>query len=243
MYIYLYDLRLASWEQAFPFTDYGYRFTLTNFLVLAVGIQQRCINSNENCILLPFRDIKRSSTYVSRLTESRITVLAFRFVSFVIARCYSMIFIFRLIWRLGKWERKGFNIGNLCFVQNTLWSRLKEEQRFFLRRTNEGMIRLLAILDVSASRVWRATLFTGQFRANTGCAKYYFFFFLHVKLQTCALAPHFRYTFLDIRFLSFPFLLFRANVVNTVWTYKTYTRSWWVVSAEFFFGYTNFSAN
>lgn len=70
-----------------------------------------------------------------------------------------------------------------------------------------------------------------------------FFFFLHVKLQTCALAPHFRYTFLDIRFLSFPFLLFRANVVNTAWTYKTYTRSWCVISARFFSGNTNFSAN
>lgn len=44
---------------------------------------------------------------------------------------------------------------------------------------------------------------------------FFFFFFLHVKLQTCALAPHFRYTFLDIRFLSSPFLLFCANVVNT----------------------------
>lgn len=127
-------------------------------------------------------------------------------------------------------------------VRNTPWSRLKEEQRFFLRRTNEGMIWLLAILDVSASRVWRATLFTGQFRANTGCAKYYFFF-ARVKLQTCALAPHFRYTFLDIRFLSLPFLLFRANVVNTGWTYKTYTRSSYVVSTTLFSGYTNFSAN
>lgn len=202
MYIYLYDLRLASWGQAFPFTDYGYRFTLTNFLVLAVGIQQRCINSNENCILLPF-----PSTYVSQLTKSRITVLASRFISFIIARCCSMIFS-RLISRFGKWERKGCNVGNPCFVQNTLWSRLKEEQRFFLRRTNEGMIWLLAILNVSASRVWRATLFTGQFRANTGCAKYYFFFFFARKTSNLRFSPSLSVYFPrhTIPFLSLPSL-------------------------------------
>lgn len=213
MYIYLYDLWLASWEQAFPFTDYGYRFTLTNFLVLAVGIQQRCINSNENCILLPFHDIKRSSTYVSRLTESRITVLAFRFVSFIIARCYSMIY-FSPYSASRKMRKKRFQhrksvlrseYSLVSFEGGTEILSTPNERR---DDTTFGHSRRIRITSLTSNLVYGPI--SREYRLRQ-----ILFFFLHVKLQTCALAPHFRYTFLDIRFLSFPFLLFRANVVNT----------------------------
>lgn len=183
-----------------------------------------------------------SSTYVSQLTESRITVPAFRFVSFIIARRCSMIY-FSPCSASRKMRKKRFRhrksvlrseYSLVSFEGGTEILSTPNERR---DDTTFGHSQRIRITSLTSNLVY------GPISREYRLRQILFFFFLHVKLQTCALAPHFRYTLLDIRFLSFPFLLFRANVVNTAWTYKTYTRSWCVISARFFSGYTNFSAN